>query len=193
MLLNKIEELTKNGVIVVFDSPYRKLFFDNDSFFDTISKFDNLIITESFSKWIGLSGLRLGFIFCKNKDFNSELNIRLLYEFNGVSSPSQMIVERVISTPKGREAHTDFRKITVENIQKNIQLLKDYELLPENVYGSKLPIGIFAVINKSEDFLFQNKIGAVGMDKFVYHDKDYWSSYSRICVSVKHELFNKFF
>jgi aspartate aminotransferase len=193
VLLNKIEELTKNGVIVVFDSPYRKLFFDNDSFFDTISKFDNLIITESFSKWIGLSGLRLGFIFCKNKDFNSELNIRLLYEFNGVSSPSQMIVERVISTPKGREAHTNFRKITVENIQKNIQLLKDYELLPENVYDSKLPIGIFAVINKSEDFLFQNKIGAVGMDKFVYHDKDYWSSYSRICVSVKHELFNKFF
>lgn len=193
VLLNKIEELTKKGVIVVFDSPYRKLFLNDDRFFDTISKFDNLIITESFSKWIGLSGLRMGFIFCKNKDFNSELNIRLLYEFNGVSSPSQMIVERVISTPEGKEAHTHFRRITVENIQKNIQLLKDYQLLPEEIYGKKLPIGIFAVIKKSEDFLFQNRIGAVGMDKFVYHDKDYWSSYSRICVSVKHELFNKFF
>jgi aspartate/methionine/tyrosine aminotransferase len=192
-LLNKIEELTKKGVIVVFDSPYRKLFFDNDDFFNTISKFDNLIITESFSKWIGLSGLRMGFIFCKNKDFNSELNIRLLYEFNAVSSPSQMIVERVISTPEGKEAHTKFRNITVDNIRKNIELLKNLELLPYEIYGDKSPIGIFSVIKKSEDFLFQNRIGAVGMDKFVYHDKDYWSSYSRICVSVKHELFYKFF
>jgi hypothetical protein len=53
-------------------------------------------------------------------------------------------------------------------------------------------MGIFAVINKSEDFLFQNKIGAVGLDKFVYYDKDTWSSYSRICVSVEHELFKEF-
>ena len=33
---------------------------------------------------------------------------------------------------------------------------------------------------------------AVGLDKFVYHGKDNWSSYSRICVSVQHELFKKF-
>ena len=48
------------------------------------------------------------------------------------------------------------------------------------------------MINKSEDFLFQHKIGAVGMDKFVYYDKDVWSSYSRICVSVNHETFKEF-
>ena len=31
------------------------------------------------------------------------------------------------------------------------------------------------------------------MDKFVYHDKDYWSDYSRICVSVPHEKFVEYF
>ena len=74
----------------------------------------------------------------------------------------------------------------------NIKYLKDNNLLVDDVYGGNIPIGIFAVINKSEDFLFQHKIGAVGLDKFVYYDKDTWSSYSRICVSVDHELFKEF-
>jgi hypothetical protein len=52
---------------------------------------------------------------------------------------------------------------------------------------------MFAIINMNEDFLFKNKIGAVGLDKFVHHDKDMYSSYSRICVSVPHEKFVKFF
>ncbi len=190
-LMSTIERISETGAIVIVDCPYRKLFF-NDDFFDIVSKFPNVIITESFSKWIGLSGLRLGFIYCSNKDFNSELNIRLLYEFNAVSSPSQMIVEKVISTPEGKSAHNQFRTITVDNITKNINYLVDNNLLVNELYPNRRPIGIFAVINKSEDFLFQHKIGAVGLDKFVYHDKDLWSSYSRICVSVQHELFKKF-
>jgi dihydrodipicolinate reductase len=79
-----------------------------------------------------------------------------------------------------------------ENITKNINYLVERNLLVKELYQNSRPIGIFAVINKSEDYLFQHKIGAVGLDKFVYHDKDIWSSYSRICVSVKHELFKKF-
>ena len=75
----------------------------------------------------------------------------------------------------------------------NINYLYDRGLLVKEIYGEiEKPLGIFAVINKSEDFLFQNKIGAVGLDKFVYHDKDIWSSYSRICVSVPYEKFTKF-
>ena len=53
-------------------------------------------------------------------------------------------------------------------------------------------MGIFAIINRSEDYLFQHQIGAVGLDKFVFMNKDNWSSYSRICVSVNHELFVSF-
>jgi aspartate aminotransferase len=71
--------------------------------------------------------------------------------------------------------------------------LNQNNLLVDSIYGPKIPIGIFSVISKSEDFLFQNKIGAVGLDKFVYHDKDLWSSYSRICVSVDHQIFKDYF
>jgi aspartate aminotransferase len=191
ILFRKIEEINSTGAIIIFDSPYRKLFYE-DNFFDKLTAFDNLIITESFSKWIGLSGLRLGFIYSSNREFNDELNIRLLYEFNGVSSASQMIVDRVISTPEGKMAHSTFRKTTTDNIRKNIKYLHEKNLLVTEIYGDRTPVGIFAVINRSEDFLFNKRIGAVGLDKFVYHDKDTWSSYSRICVSVDHKKFQDF-
>jgi aspartate/methionine/tyrosine aminotransferase len=190
-LYSAIETITKTGAIVIFDSPYRKLFTDDD-FFDKLSKLDNLIITESFSKWVGLSGLRMGFIFCKNKAFNSELNIRLLYEFNGVSTAPQIIIEKIITTLEGRKALDVFRKTTTENIALNIDYLHKNNLLVKEMYDTSKPLGIFAVITKAEDYLFQHKIGAVGMDKFVYHDRDFWSSYSRICVSVEHEIFKEF-
>ncbi len=191
ILFRKIYEISMTGAIIIFDSPYRKLFYDGD-FFDKVAHLDNVIITESFSKWVGLSGLRMGFIFCKDKDFNSELNIRLLYEFNAVCSPSQMIIEKVLTTPEGRTSLNIFKEVTTNNIRKNIEYLKEKDLLVKEIYGDTSPMGIFAVINKSEDYLFQHRIGAVGLDKFVYHDKDLWSSYSRICVSVQHELFKKY-
>ena len=134
----------------------------------------------------------MGFIFCKDRDFNSELNIRLLYEFNAVCSPSQMIIEKVLTTNEGRKSLTDFKEITTKNITQNINYLREKNLLVDEIYQGAQPLGIFAVINKSEDYLFQHRIGAVGLDKFVYHDKDLWSSYSRICVSVDHELFKKY-
>lgn len=193
-LLDKIKEINKTGAIIVFDCPYRKLFkdFTTMDLFDEVSKLENVIITESFSKWVGLSGLRMGFIWCNNKSFNEELNIRLLYEFNGISTASQLIVNKVISSPEGIKAHSDFRKITTENIFNNINFLKEKNLLVDDLYKESTPWGIFAVINRAEDYLFKHKIGAVGLDKFVYHEKDSWSSYSRLCVSVNSNLFKEF-
>lgn len=189
-LIAKIHEIANTGAIVIFDSPYRKLFY-NDNFFEKIVH-PNVIIAESFSKWIGLPGARLGFIYSMNKEFNDELNIRLLYEFNGISSPSQVLVNTILSTKEGKKAILDFQKETVSHISDNIDYLRENNLLVDEIYNGENPMGIFAIINKSEDYLFQHKIGAVGLDKFVYHGKDNWSSYSRICVSVRHEIFKKF-
>ncbi len=189
-LLSKIKEIADTGAIVVFDSPYRKLFY-SDNFFEKIIH-PNVIIAESFSKWIGLPGARLGFIYSMNKEFNDELNIRLLYEFNGVSSPSQILVNTILSTEQGQSAIYDFQDKTQEHIMANIDYLRENNLLVDEIYNGKNPMGIFAIINKSEDYLFQHKIGAVGLDKFCYFDKDQWSSYSRICVSVQHDSFKEF-
>ena len=197
LLLHQIQKINDTGAVIIFDSPYRKLFEDSTHIkYDIISQLsllNNVIIVESFSKWLGLSGARLGFIWCSNKDFNDELNIRLLYQFNSISTLPQLLINELISTNEGSNSIYNFRKTTVKHITDNINYLKERNLLCKEIYNDNIPIGIFAVINLSEDFLFKNKIGAVGMDKFVYHDKDYWSDYSRICVSVPHEKFVEYF
>lgn len=191
VLFNTIKEITSRGTIVIFDCPYRKLFY-NDNFYDRISDLENVIVAESFSKWVGLSGLRLGFIYSNNEAFNEELNIRLLYEFNAISSPPQLIINNVLTTMTGQIELEKFKIETVKNISENIKYLSENNLLVDEIYNGNLPIGIFAIINKSEDFLFENRIGAVGLDKFSGKEKEKWSKYSRICVSVPHEKFKEF-
>jgi aspartate aminotransferase len=195
VLYQQIQRLNNSGVTIIFDSPYRKL-FTYDMYvnvFDLIGGMDNVIVCESFSKSLGISGARLGFVWCNNKEFNAELNIRILYEFNGVCSSSQLLVNELLTSDEGRKAVRVFREITGENIFRNIKYLQENKLLVEEIYGDDTPKGMFAIINMSEDFLFKNKIGAVGLDKFVHHDKDMYSSYSRICLSVPHDRFVKFF
>lgn len=191
-VVHKIYEITKAGGIVIIDCPYRKLFLPNlEIYTHDRSK---IIFVESFSKWVGLPGLRLGFIYSQDENFNKELNIRLLYEFNGVSSPSQIILTELLSTSEGKEAIEKFQHVTRSHIEKNIQYLKRRNFLPDTIYGlSSHLMGIFAIVDMSEDFLLQHDIGSVGLDKFVYHDKDEYSSYSRICVSVPHEQFVEYF
>lgn len=191
-LYENIKRLDSIGVVIVFDCPYRRLFF-NDNFFDLVSDFENVIITESFSKWVGLSGLRIGFIYSNNEEFNKELNIRLLYEFNAVSTVSQLIINEVLESNVGKIAVDNFKNKTTHNIRKNIDYLSDNNLLVEDIYKGRKPVGIFAVVNKSESFLFENKIGAVSLSKFVFEDKQKWENYSRICVSVSHREFVDFF
>ena len=196
-LLFKLQQINDTGCVIVFDSPYRKLFEDTEyikhDIVSQLSKLNNVIIAESFSKWIGLSGIRLGFIWSINEDFNKELNIRMLYQYNGVSTIPQLLVNELLTTKEGKIAIHNFRKTTTDNIKQNILYLKENNLLVNEIYNDAVPIGIFAVINLTEDFLFKNKIGAVGMDKFVHYDKDYWSAYSRICVSVPSNMFKEYF
>jgi len=192
-LYTDIRWLNDAGVTVIFDSPYRKLFNYEMDLFDRISGMDNVIVCESFSKSLGISGARLGFVWCNNKEFNAELNIRILYEFNGVCSISQLLVNELLTTNVGKTAVNNFRRKTTLDIFKNIDYLYDNGLLVKEIYGDSKPKGMFAIINMGEDFLFKNKIGAVGLDKFVHHDKDMYSSYSRICVSVPHDKFVRFF
>ena len=193
MLYRQIQWLNSTGVTVIFDSPYRKLFNYDIDLFDGIGNMSNVIVCESFSKSLGISGARLGFVWCNNKEFNAELNIRILYEFNGVCSISQLLVNELLTTNVGKTAVNNFREETRKHIFKNINYLYENGLLVKEIYGNDKPNGMFAIVNLSEDFLFKNKIGAVGLDKFVHHDKDMYSSFSRICVSVPHDKFVKFF
>jgi len=195
VLLQTIRNLHDEGVAIVFDSPYRRLFFDweKDDFYAKLLEFDNLIVSESFSKSIGLSGQRIGFVHCTNEIFMNELAINLLFATNGINNFAQILVEKILSAEKGKKAAQNFRKNTVLNITKNIEYLIDKKLLANEIYQNQKPVGIFVIINRNYEYLLENNIGSVPLNFFTKRTDVNVNDYARICVSIPHEKFLEFF
>lgn len=186
--------LNDQGSIVIIDCPYRRIFCgEEDVFFQKLSQFENVVIVESFSKSVGLSGQRLGFVHSSNAEFMKELGIRLMYATNGINAFSQLLVAQLLSSEKGKQVMMDFKKRTCEGIKKNIDFLEENRLLAEEFYKDSEPLGIFVIVNKSEEELLAAKIGSVSLSYFTRDKKEYASQFSRICVSVPHDKFRTYF
>jgi aspartate/methionine/tyrosine aminotransferase len=193
-LIQMIRKLDAAGVVVLFDGPYRKLFIQgNDEFYQELAKLPNTIIMESFSKSLGLSGQRIGFMHTNNKEFAEEFNIRLLYVTNGVNTFAQLLVHALLSTEEGKEAANEFRRITIEGMNKNIVFLQKKGLIAEEFYTDSQPIGIFLVVNKSEEELLANHIGSVGLPFFTSTNKEEAKKFARICIASNPEKVEEFF
>ena len=191
-IINTIKELNKNGVIVILDSPYKRIFNKKNDFYIELLNFKNVILLESFSKFLGLSGQRIGFLHSNNKDFNEEFKIQLLYATNGTNAFAQKLVYELLTSNEGKKAVNDFLDITNAGIKENIKFLEEKKLLATEFYSEKKPFGIFVIVNKSQEELFLNNIGSVNLS-FFNKDKEKYKNYSRICVSVKPEKLRKFF
>ncbi len=188
--LHMVEKLSDMGMTVIIDCPYRKLFYSDTDFYTTLMKNANVIITESFSKCMGLSGQRIGFIHSTNSEFNTELNTNILYSTNGVNAFAQELVLKLLTTKEGYDAVLKFRETTSTDIAKNITWLKSNKLLCDDLYPVSEPVGIFAIVNRSSDELLEHKIGSVDLSDFC---KVACPDYARICVSVPHDKFVSFF
>ena len=91
-LLALLRKLDAAGVTVFFDSPYRRVFRDaTDTFYREIRPLRNVAIVESFSKSMGLSGQRIGFIHTTDPGLYAELEKRTMYTNNGVNAFAQTL------------------------------------------------------------------------------------------------------
>jgi aspartate aminotransferase len=191
-ILSAIERLEQENINVLVDSPYRKIFTDSkDDFHSKLLNFSNVIIVDSFSKSVGLSGQRIGFLHAQDKTFIKEAKQRLLYATNGVNAFAQELIYSLLTTSKGKQAVTEFKTKTASDIAKNIDFLINNNLLSTEFYKNSKPIGIFACINRSEEELMKNNISSVSMSYFTL-DPERYKNHSRICVSVPHEEFVKY-
>lgn len=193
-LIRTIKVLSDNDVVVIVDCPYRRIFCsDEDTFFRDLLKFRNVIIVESFSKSVGLSGQRLGFVHSKDEQFNKELGIRLMYATNGINAFSQILVTHLLTTETGKVVVDNFKRVTVAGIRKNIKYLRGKGFLAEEFYDESDPVGIFVIVNKSQQELLDKRIGSVALSYFTPTNKEYAQQYARVCVSVPHENMVRFF
>jgi len=175
------------GITVVLDLPYYYLFGEvNDGLNDFF--FENVIVVSSFSKSIGLSGYRVGYITTKNEELYQTLRIRSLYKYNSISTLPQHIVNELL---KEKTAITEYRKKTVDSIKKNIMVLDMHGLLFDEYPNT--PTGPFAVVNVSYDELLKNKISSVPLSKFSLNKQLKHENCSRISVAVDHKVFWKYF
>lgn len=194
LLLQAVDALRKHKVTVIWDGPYRKLFTDeNDTIYKNLLEYENVIITESFSKSVGLSGQRVGFMHSTDKDFQTEFSIRLLFSGNGVNSFAQAIIKELLTNKQGQKAVEDFRTKTADAIAKNIEYLKNKNLTADELYNYKDIWGIFVIVNITQKTLENAAIGSVGLNYFTKDPKIDTAKYSRICVSAAHEKFKQFF
>ena len=175
------------GITVVLDLPYYYLFNDiNDGLSDFF--FENVIVVSSFSKSIGLSGYRVGYISTKNEALYQTLRIRSLYKYNSISTLPQHIINELL---KEKKAITEYRKKTVDSIKKNIMVLEMHGLLFDEY--PNIPTGPFAVVNISYDELLKNKISSVPLSKFTLNKQLKHENCSRISVAVDHKVFWEYF
>ena len=145
------------------------------------------------SKSVGLSGQRLGFIHTCNKELHDELEVRVMYNTNGINGFAQELVLRLLTTPEGKKAVTAFKERTTRDIALNIEYLRARGLLAEEFYHGTTPQGIFVIVNRSEEELLEHYIGAVSLSFFTKTRQEYAKNYSRICVSVPHDKLVKYF
>ena len=189
-----ISALNDAGVVVFHDCPYRRLYMDaTDDYYTRLINMENVIITESFSKSVGLSGQRLGFVHTCNKELHDELEVRVMYNTNGINGFAQELVLRLLTTPEGRAAVTAFKERTTRDIALNIDYLRERGFLAEEFYHGTSPRGIFVIVNRGEQELMEHYIGAVGLDFFTKTKQEYAKGFARICVSVPHEKLVKYF
>lgn len=184
-----IERSKKEEVTLILDLPYYHLFnSENDKIFESFH--DNIILVSSFSKSLGLSGFRVGYVATKNKNLHEAMRIRSLYKYNSISTLPQQIIEKILTSEIGELTLNEYKTKTKNCIKKNIDYL-DYRNFLFQEYPSK-PVGPFCIVNLEYDFLLKNRVSSVPLNKFSLV-KEISNKYSRISVAVDHETFVNYF
>jgi len=194
LLLDAARSLDRVGAAVIIDCPYRRIYRDeSDALFGELAALENVVIVESFSKSLGLSGLRIGFVFTANESFAAEFALRFPLPTNGVDGFVQAVVEKLLAHPLGRESARRFRARTAEDIARNIGFLEETGLLARSFYEGKTCLGIFAAVDRTPEELLAGRIAAISLRAFTETRVEEAARFSRINVSVPHAEFERFF
>lgn len=116
-----IEKVLKKDLIVVVDEAYFE--YCRQTAQPLLSKYPNLIIVRTLSKWAGLAGLRVGYILANQKIIDKLLAIKSPYN---VTSLSQIMAIEVLKKPdkflKELRSMIDLRDKFVSELKKFSQL-----------------------------------------------------------------------
>ena len=152
--LEAIEKVLKSAldknIVVIVDEAYGDYMNENNSAVNLVPKYENLIVTKTFSKAYGLAGLRGGYII-QNEDL------------------TKVIASKVVSD------HDFLEKMRKTNSEMKSQLIKEYQNL--NICENGTTVSIMMVTHKNKDIDLEKefaklKIGVISCASFESVDKN---------------------
>lgn len=125
-------EAAKHGICVIIDEAYADFIGKEESSISLINEYDNLIVTRSFSKGLGLAGMRVGYL-VSSEEFgsyyskgNSPFSISNLAAYMAQTSlkDSGFIQESIENITKVKKAVTDsLTKIKVMETDPRVSIM----------------------------------------------------------------------
>ena len=124
-LLFIIKKCKKIKVPILIDEAY--FGFYKYSYIKYIKKYNNLIITRTFSKAFGLAGLRAGYIAANSGVIKNIFKYKPMYEINAISC---IAIEFLLKNPKIIKDHINEvqkgKKFLIQKIKKNYKFIDTY-------------------------------------------------------------------
>jgi histidinol-phosphate aminotransferase len=130
-LIEIIELAESYNTFVVVDEAYREFVGEpNDSMAKYSNKYPNLIVLRTFSKAIGLAGIRLGYLICSNEEVVEAL---LLHRHHFPITQLSLNIARIAFKDKNYLYKT--QQITIkrrELLFNDLQTLRSFKYIPSN-------------------------------------------------------------
>ncbi len=174
-LLKIIKVAEKKGVIVFIDEAYYP--FSNFTMIKYFRKFDNIIISRTFSKAFSLASVRLGYVIAQSKIIEYFKKVRPIYEINSFAEKMGILILKELSFEK---IYSDFIKIKRYVISRLKKLNIDFIDTQANFIHLKIDVA------KQKDlmnYMFENKIILKKTG-----NKNFLDDYIRISISNRNNM-----
>ncbi|MBF0320225.1 MAG: histidinol-phosphate aminotransferase family protein [Nitrospirae bacterium] len=113
LLREFVRACERNGVICVVDEAY--FFFHDITAADMLDIHENLIVVRTFSKAMGLAGLRAGYLLSRTQNIDSIYKVKPMHELNGLAI---LVMDELLD-------HTEEILSFTKETRKCLQYLKD--------------------------------------------------------------------
>ncbi len=131
--LDLIEEIVKSKpqTLVIVDEAYLEYVDDYERFtaLQLLSRYDNLVVLRTVSKFYGLAGIRFGYAFSCERVINALKSIQLEFD---VSAPTLHIAEQFFTIQDPSESNRGIILAEKERIESALLQIKSIKHVPSN-------------------------------------------------------------
>ena len=110
-----LERSRQCGAFVLVDEAYYH--FHQESVISWIEEFENLIISRTFSKAMGLAGLRVGYLISRPENIANLMKVRPAYE---IISLTAIVVDELLAHPEEMEKYVEETKRNLSHLKKSL-------------------------------------------------------------------------